>query len=61
MTRAKARKASDKNKFHKVTISLPLDLWPHAERRKEDMQHAGSLSSYIRALIIADVSKEIAK
>ena len=40
--------------FFKPTISLPEDLQPFVEQRKNEPQHAGNLSSYIRFLIISD-------
>ena len=54
MRKGKGRATTEKTEFVKPTISLPAELWPWAEARKADPQHAGSLSSYIRSLIIAD-------
>lgn len=46
--------ANDKPKFIKPTISIPNELEGFIDERKNSPQHAGSLSSYIRSLIIAD-------
>jgi len=46
--------ADEKLKFVKATISIPSDVAKFAARRKNEPAHAGNLSSYIRALIIAD-------
>ena len=54
MRKGKGRATTEKQDFVKPTISIPAELWPWAQTRKGSPQHAGSLSSYIRSLIIAD-------
>lgn len=46
--------------FVRHTLTLPDELWRFAQTRKSSPVHAGSLSSYIRSLILKDQEKEAA-
>ena len=47
--------------FLRPTLTIPDELESFIERRKNEPQHAGNLSSYVRGLIIADKHQQQTK
>ena len=46
------------HRFKRITISLPLDLWPFVELRTAQPQHSWSVSSYLRGLVVKDQAEQ---
>lgn len=45
-------------RFFRSTLALPVELKPFVEKRKNDLQHAGNFSSYVRNLILDDERRQ---
>ena len=45
---------NQRNGFIRTTVSIPQELSGFIDSQKKQPTHAGSLSSYVRGLIIAD-------
>ncbi|HEV2350829.1 MAG TPA: hypothetical protein VG028_13390 [Terriglobia bacterium] len=52
--RAEKQTSERNQQFVRATVTIPAELAAFVETRKNDLAHAGSLSSYVRSLILQD-------
>jgi len=53
----KGKKVNGDGDFVHCTVSIPRELFPFVKQRCNEPLHAGSRSSYMRWLILADVRR----